>query len=404
MAVKWKKSPFPGVRFYEHETRKNGVKKDCYFSIRYQHEGKRKEEGLGWASQGWSAQRAAAELMKIKEAFRTGEGHQSLSEKRNIEKARREAEEKRRIKEARENIPLSTFFYDTYWPLAKRDKVPMSWKREESLMRLWVLPVIGKKPLHNISAIDLERIKKQMSDEGRTPRSVQYALATIRQVFNVARRLGFYNGDNPVRQVKIPKVNNRRLRFLTQEEARGLLTELSKISPHTHDIALLSLHCGLRAGEIFDLEWSDIDFNGGLIRLRDTKNGRTRYSYMTNEVHAMLKNRPSGNRDEPIFKTARGTKHSEISDAFYAAVKVCELNEAVTDKRDKVVFHTLRHTFASWLVMQGIDLYTVKELLGHRSLAMTERYAHLAPDAMRGAVVAIEKASSEKESFKISNM
>ena len=57
-----------------------------------------------------------------------------------------------------------------------------------------------------------------------------------------------------------------------------------------------------------------------------------------------------------------------------------KLNEGITDPRDKVVFHTLRHTFASWLVQAGVPLYTVQRLMGHKSIVMTQRYAHLAPD------------------------
>ena len=69
MAAKWKKTKYPGVRYYEHATRKHGIRKDRYYAIRYQKEGKRKEEGLGWASKGWTAEEANVELSELKKAF-----------------------------------------------------------------------------------------------------------------------------------------------------------------------------------------------------------------------------------------------------------------------------------------------------------------------------------------------
>ena len=65
------------------------------------------------------------------------------------------------------------------------------------------------------------------------------------------------------------------------------------------------------------------------------------------------------------------------------AINKLDFNDGITDSRDKVVFHTLRHTFASWLAIQGTPIYTIKELMGHKTLAMTERYSHLIPDAKR---------------------
>ena len=141
--------------------------------------------------------------------------------------------------------------------------------------------MIGNKALNKISPLDLERIKKNMADAEKSPRSIQYALAVVRQVFNLARALGIYEGDNPVSKIKKPSVDNRRLRFLTREEADLLLAELKKRSQQLHDIALLSLHCGLRAGEIFDLTWDCIDFEQELILIKDPKSGTNRFAYMT---------------------------------------------------------------------------------------------------------------------------
>jgi len=77
---------------------------------------------------------------------------------------------------------------------------------------------------------------------------------------------------------------------------------------------------------------------------------------------------------------------TKLPRAYRQAVNKLGLNDGVTDPRNKVVFHTLRHTFASWLAIQGTPIYTIKELMGHKTLSMTERYSHLSPDAKREAV------------------
>jgi len=117
MGTEWHATEFSGVRFRKHKTRKHGVKYDRYFAIRYQRDGKRKEEGLGWSSDGWTSQEAALELAKLKKAHKTGKGLTRLSEKRQKEK------------KAKEQITFSDFFNDVYYLQAQADKDPQSYKR-----------------------------------------------------------------------------------------------------------------------------------------------------------------------------------------------------------------------------------------------------------------------------------
>jgi integrase len=154
----------------------------------------------------------------------------------------------------------------------------------------------------------------------------------------------------------------------------------------------------MRAGEIFALTWTDVDLKARLLTLRDTKNGRTRFARMTDEVVEMLFALPKGKPDELVFP-ARAQKEKEeaeqtrtkISRTFERAVDELKLNEGVTDPRQMVVFHTLRHTYASWMLRSGADLYTVSKLLGHRTIAMTERYGHVADETLQDAVRAFQK-------------
>jgi integrase len=243
-----------------------------------------------------------------------------------------------------------------------------------------------------------------MLDAGLTPRSIQYCFATFRQCWNASKNAGLANSEAPSKKVNIPKRDNRRMRFLTHEEADTLLTELSARSQQLHDMALLALHCGLRAGEIFNLAWGDVDLGRGLLSLRDTKSGKSRMGYMTGEVKTMFEQMGSGGQNELVFKVIRKAlrkkgemRVKQVSNSFDRAITDLGLNAGVTDRRQRVVFHTLRHTFASWHVEAGTDLYTVKELMGHGTLAMTERYSHLSENTCRAAVRNMEKAVSGRK-------
>ena len=196
-----------------------------------------------------------------------GEGGARLSE-------RREKRKKIKAAEARDLVTFATFWTDSYLPQAEADKGRETIIRERSHFKKWLSPILGALPLKSISPIHLEKLKSEMSKAKLSPRSIQYALAVVRQVFNVAKRRGVFAGDNPVGKVRSPKVDNRRLRFFTREEADALLAELLKTDREAWEMALLSLHCGLRAGEIFKLTWADIDAGRGLVAVKDSKSGK----------------------------------------------------------------------------------------------------------------------------------
>jgi len=410
MSYLWHSSKFKGVRFREQPTRKHGIVADRYFVIRFQLDGKRREEALGWASQGWTEQKAALELEKLRTSGRIGDGPCSLREKRKEQEAKRqaeaEAETARKAQEERDNLSFTRFFTETYMPQQRADgKSARSVAREDEFARLWIGPAFGSKPLRKIAPLDLERLKKNMTNAGRAARSISYCLAVARQVFNHAKRLGLYDGEAPTAKVKKPTEDNRRVRFLSHEEADRLLEALALKSPNVHDMALLSLHCGLRAGEIFGLEWGDVDMERGVITIRGTsvkagtrtKSGKTRPAIMTDAVKEMFAQRVHGQHHDLVFPDRSGKKAVQISDSFNRVVSALGFNEGVEDDRQKVVFHTLRHTFASWLVEQGVDLYTVKELMGHGTLAMTERYSHLDPEKLQRAVKTLEEGIRAKQ-------
>ncbi len=411
MANTWVKSnKYPGVRFRLHPTRKIGTNPDKYLTIFYKLDGKMIQESLGWTSKkwtelgpegqevkcGWTEKRAAGLLAELQENQRLGTGPRTLKEKREQadrkrveeENARQEAEAAQ-AEEAARNIPLEVV-WERYVNSCHGSKGANSIRTEGLFYRNWITPVIKKSmPIRNVSPAHLEKIKTEMIKSGKAPRSIQYCLALIRQVFNYATIHGLFHGDNPLikSRIKAPKFDNRRLRYLTKQEADTLLSKLATKSPDLHDMALLSLHTGMRAGEIFALTWGDVDLGRGLLTLRNTKNGETRKAYLTRQAGMMLASRrpvssaPTG----LVFPGKGGDKIQAVSKSFERVVDELGLNNGIEDKRDHVVFHTLRHSFASLLVENGTALFTVKELLGHKDIRMTARYAHLGPSAMQEA-------------------
>jgi len=393
--TKWIKTNFPGVRYREHPIRKNGVRRDQYFTIRYKLNGKDKEEGLGWASEDWSAAKAYDRLKELKENRKKGEGPQTLAEKREIENERREHEQAKQVREEKEAVTFNAFFDDTYLPQAKVDKKERSVAREEGLYGKWIKDVIGHFAMKDIAPFHLEKMKKVMADGKQAPRSIEYALAVIRQVFNTAKRLGSYTGDSPTLKVKAPKVDNGRMRFLTRKEADALLIALKAKSTDVHDMTLLSLHAGLRFGEIASLTWQDVDLSKGTLTIRDAKAG-SRYAFLTEQAADMLRTRKAGEPSDYVFQKRGEDKKTEkidsISHTFSRIVDDLKLNEGIDDPRLRVYFHSCRHTYASWMIEEGADLFTVQKLLGHKTNVMTQRYAHMSEGRLKDAAKALGKA------------
>lgn len=256
-------------------------------------------------------------------------------------------------------------------------------RRVRGMYSSGVAPVFGKLILQQITPRMLQEFVTGLHGKQR-PATIRHYISIIRVVFNIMTKWGEYSGPNPVTGISIPSVDNERTRFLTQREAAMLLDELCCRSLDTFRIAQLSLHTGMRAGEIFALRGEHIDLREGIIRIVEPKSGESRVAYMSKVVRRMMESiRPK--RGEWVFPSRNGTQRTEVPDTFERAVAELGLNDLLEDARDKVVFHTLRHTFASWLVSEGVPLRTVQELLGHSTIRMTERYAKLAPDKKKEA-------------------
>ena len=423
----WKTTSTKGLAYRLHPTRKiskGAVGKDRFYQYRMMIDGERVRESFGWESEWVKADPETRkgrsfevyciqQIEALREARRTGQGPGTLAEKKAAEQARKAAEEADRKLTERDRLTFNDVWENdqllqklldghqegeesavtSYLTQARADRGEKALEREECIYSLWIKPIIGPRPLKEIAPFHLEKIKSNMVKAGRAPRSIQYSFAITRQVFNFAINHGIFTGLNPVRfgkrsTVKLPTFDNRRTRFLTREEADQLLDALAEVSAETHAHALISLRTGMRAGEIWNLTWGDVDLERNILTLRDTKNGRSRPAFVTGDAAAMLRKRRPANPDPSalVFPARGGKKIGQVSATFERTVGKLGLNAGVTDTRQKVTFHTLRHTFASWLVENGTDLYAVKELLGHSDFKMTARYAHLGENTLQAAV------------------
>jgi len=386
----FRKTDYPGVIFREHATRRHGVKWDQYFVIYYRHNGKALKEAVGWGSQGWTAKKAAGLLRELEDNQRRGEPPFTLKQKR--------ADAQAAIEEAeRRELTVSELFKTHYLPHGKAEK--KSWRKDEYLFRLHIEPVIGDKTLSDVSAFDLERLKAAMSKTDKAPKTILYALGTVRAAFNYAARHGLFTGTNPVSLVKKPSADNRRMRFLTEGEAQELLDALKAKSTQTYEMAIVSLHTGGRFSEIAGLTWADVKLDQGTLTFWDTKNTESRVVFMTEEVEALFRNKERGERRDLVFPSRTGEVMGQVS-ALFNRTANATFNQGIRDRRQRVCFHTLRHTHASWLVQRGVDLLTVARLMGHKTIKMSERYAHLAPEGMRRAVQSLNGTLAAPEATK----
>jgi len=381
---RWFSTEFEGVRYRKHPRRKYGIKNDHYFVIRYRVDGKRIEEGLGWASKGWTAQKAALQLAELQQNYKRGNGEPvSLREKREVAKIERE-------KQDREGTTFEDYFLNTFVPLAQIEK-PRETKEKKSHFNHWIKSVIGPLPFNEIGILEIEKIKTNLLTSGKSPRTVQYVFSTIRKVWNHAKKRKIILEDCPTKDIKLDPFDNKRARYFTHDEADRFLIELEKRNHSLWKMALISLHCGLRFGEIANLTWGDIDTKERIIEIRNSKGGFARSARMTEDVRRLFLNMELGIREKLIFTDSNGNIFKRPSKIFAMVIDELGLNHGVTDTRQKLTFHSLRHTYASWLVNRGIALYDVKELLGHSTIELTQRYSHLSDQRLKEDVKEFEK-------------
>ena len=357
-----------------------------------------------------------------------------------LAKRRVEVIENKYLDVRKESKPIK--FYDfavEYVGWSKTNKKPSSLERERSLMRQ-LDDQFGARLLHKITSWDVEKYKarrkkvikrpgavvgcsKKKNKDGREtdvwfvdykgtkgktvrkifgsdqlgaqtffnksnlalmPATVNRELALLKHMYSKAIEWGKAK-ENPAKKVELLKGEVRRVRFLLPAEIHKLL---SNCAEDLRPIVTVAVNTGMRKGELLNLKWKDVNLEQGIISLLDTKNNERRDIPMDETARKVFQD--LDRTGEYVF--GKGDRHIFARrKSFDSAVR----ESGISDFR----FHDLRHTFASNLVMEGVDIMTVKELMGHKTLDMTLRYAHLAPNHKTRAVTVLDRIMSEKDFY-----
>lgn len=426
MATKWHSTEYPGVRYREHPTRKHKRRPDRYFAIRYRRGDKRPEEGVGWMSNGWTAEKAHTLLSTLLRNIKKGRSPQSLAEMRLAEQRKREDDERQRLAVDVAGLKykdLAALYIDWARDVEKK----ASWNTDDTYLKQHILPEIGDLVAATITRPHIEQVKKAIGSKLK-PNGESYAPATVKQALAVCRRvfrwaadtpaspddpeLRLYSGDPPTKGVKPPKVDNQREAFFTQDQARLLFATLAdppaellqrlkekrlRIGQTIHDAALYSLWTGHRLETCVQARkrWINLDTGVIITPGKYMKASKRHYAYTEDTpLVAMLKRRMHGPSPLlfPSNRTGGVRDGSQISRVFVATVDWLGMNDGADEDVERLVFHSLRHTFASWHAMNGTDLLTLRDLMGHATLKQTERYAHLMPSRHRQAASDLGRA------------
>ena len=306
---------------------------------------------------------------------------------------------------------LSDYLNTVYGPWVKRHRKDGA----ATLARLTACFTkdMGGKKLPELTVWLVEKWRSARLKAGRAPSTINRDVTALKSALNRAVEWGYLDA-NPIAKVKPAKVDQKGVvRYLSGEEESRLrdalvaredraraerananrwrekrgyptMPELYGCTyvDHLRPLVLLALNTGLRRGELFNLRWSHVDLDRAMLTVHGggAKSGQTRHVPLNTEAVAVLRDWQATTEKQSgyVFPGKDGARIDNINKAWRAVIAAA----GITEFR----FHDLRHTFASKLVMAGVDLNTVRELLGHGDLQMTLRYAHLAPEHKAEAV------------------
>jgi len=272
---------------------------------------------------------------------------------------------------------LQWFIDQRYLPFIKSYK--RSWKTDETVMRVHILPELGRYFLDEIKPEFIIEITNKMRSEEYAPGTVARIIVILRYVFNLAGKWKVLpHGTNPASGIPVPP-DVQRTRYLSKEEAARLLAAIRTDENQIAAKAIMLLFLtGARRNEVTHAQWSYVDWQQCTLFVPKSKNGQPRYIQLSSRAIELLKTVPRTDANPHIFpapSTGRPMPH-----LFFPWDRIRK-RAALQDVR----LHDLRHSFASFLVNSGEDLYEVQKLLGHSNPRTTQRYAHLSRERLARA-------------------
>src|SRR5205809_3447343 len=278
-----------------------------------------------------------------------------------------------RLPQPQRNVPFDAFVREYLETARARLR---SFPMLQIYAKRWI-KFVGARPLRSILPLMIERYVAQREKEV-APATVNRELAFVKRVFAVAMENGLVE-RNPAKPVKFLREPSGRVRFLSDEEETALH---AAVGEKDWPVIAFALNTGLRRGEQFNLRWENVNLANRVLTIPRSKHGGSRHVQLNDTAMAVLRALPSRFHSRWVFPSATGKTPMSANNFRYRV-----FDPAVEGARiDDFTWHDMRHTFASRLVMRGADLRTVQELLGHKTLAMTLRYAHLSPTHLHQAV------------------
>ena len=274
---------------------------------------------------------------------------------------------------------------DRYLKERSITKAPASRQRDEQCLA-HLRDAFGPLTLAEITPKLLAAYKAKRRETAK-PATVNKELGLVRHGFNVAIREWEWCRDNPMQRVCMETVRNERDRWISSEEEGRLL---ANSAPWLQDMIVFALNTGMRRGEILNLQWQAVDLIRQVLVVMRSKNGEKRTVPLNSRLVELLRRKATMQaKGSFVFSSAASTlvDARNLTRSFRLAAKKAQLID--------VRFHDLRHTFATRLAQAGVDLYKVQRLLGHKSAAMTQRYAHHSPESLREGVLILERIHPE---------
>ena len=282
-----------------------------------------------------------------------------------------------RRRELRAIPTLSELVRDRYLPHVKAYK--RSWRTDETVFRVHILPVLGTKPLDEITGDAIADLMQRMRDRGYASGTINRVLILIRFIFNLARKWKIAGvKENPTFGLNTaPDV--QRDRFLSPEETQRLIESINiDENRSAAQTIMMLLLTGARRNEVSHAKWDYIDWERRTLLVPISKTGRPRVIALNGRAMALLRSIPKLDDNPYIFPSPITGRPCPSLHFPWTRIKERAGLEGVR-------LHDLRHSFASFLVNEGVSLYVVQGLLGHTQPRTTQRYAHLAQHTLNNA-------------------
>ncbi|MEA2018956.1 MAG: site-specific integrase [Campylobacterota bacterium] len=298
-------------------------------------------------------------------------------------------EELPKVLQKKSSIILFEDMFNDYLEWAKVNK--KTWKWNDLGVYNKHLSYLAKKDIKTLKSKDFEILKQKKLSEV-SPKMTEHILGLCRVIFNHAIRNELIrNFDNPVAngKVKMPKIDNKKVGFLTKDQAKVILDKLMEENKRTYQLTTLCLFTGARFSEVASLTWNDINFDTNLIYFKPTKDGNSRFIMMTDRVRKVVDGlKEEGNDSALVIVNTQNNQYEKMPKYFQKVVDAV-VNGNNDAKKNRITTHTLRHTQASWLAQSGVDILHIKEQLGHKRIETTMRYSHLIDNKRHQATLRI---------------